>query len=98
MGYGYARVSTDGRYVDAQVKQSGGVAEVHRETKTGVCIDRISRVAALGMFHNGRMRLRCFARVTMAAIPPKTGPVRGRPGGVSRGPGGDIGASICDTG
>lgn len=53
-----------------KAKQSCGFAEVHRET-AGAPIDRMSRVAALGMLHNGRMQLRCFVHVTIAAVPEK---------------------------
>ena len=42
MIYGYARVSTDGQSVDAQVRQltKAGCAKVFRETASGAQIDR----------------------------------------------------------
>src|SRR5471030_3146840 len=42
MIYGYARVSTDGQSVDAQVKQlkAAGAEEVYRETASGAKADR----------------------------------------------------------
>jgi DNA invertase Pin-like site-specific DNA recombinase len=43
MIYGYARVSTDGRSVDAQVKQlrQAGAGKVFRETASGARADRV---------------------------------------------------------
>jgi DNA invertase Pin-like site-specific DNA recombinase len=42
MIYGYARVSTDGQSVDAQVKQlrAAGAEKVFRETASGALADR----------------------------------------------------------
>jgi hypothetical protein len=44
MIYGYARVSTDGESVDAQVKQlrAAGAANVYRETASGAKTERAS--------------------------------------------------------
>jgi DNA invertase Pin-like site-specific DNA recombinase len=43
MIYGYARVSTDGQSVDAQVKQlrAAGADQVFRETASGARADRV---------------------------------------------------------
>jgi DNA invertase Pin-like site-specific DNA recombinase len=50
MNYGYARVSTDGQSVDAQVKQlrSAGAEKIYRETASGARTDRtqLARVVA----------------------------------------------------
>ena len=53
MIYGYARVSTDGQSVDAQVRQlrDAGCEKIYRETASGVKADRAQLgrvVAALG--------------------------------------------------
>ena len=49
MMYGYARVSTDGQSVDAQVKQlrAAGAAKVYRDTASGARGDRAQRIGAL---------------------------------------------------
>ena len=49
MKYGYARVSTDGRSVDAQVRQltKAGFKKVSRETASGVKTDRVQLRKAL---------------------------------------------------
>jgi DNA invertase Pin-like site-specific DNA recombinase len=46
---GYARVSTDGQSVDAQVKQlhQAGAGKVFRETASGACADRVKLRRAL---------------------------------------------------
>ncbi len=47
MIYGYARVSTDGQSVDAQVRQlrAAGAGQVFRETASGAKTDRRSSAA-----------------------------------------------------
>ena len=49
MKYGYARVSTDGQSVDAQVRQltKAGCKKVFRETASGAQTDRIQLAKAL---------------------------------------------------
>jgi DNA invertase Pin-like site-specific DNA recombinase len=48
--YGYARVSTDGQSLDAQVKQlrAAGAEKVFRETASGAKTDRAQLRRALG--------------------------------------------------
>jgi predicted site-specific integrase-resolvase len=50
MIYGYARVSTDGQSVDAQVRQlrAAGAATVFREVASGAKTDRAQRGRLLG--------------------------------------------------
>ena len=50
MNYGYARVSTDGQSLDAQVRQlrAAGAEEVFRETASGARSDRARLRRALG--------------------------------------------------
>jgi hypothetical protein len=49
MMYGYARVSTDGQSVDAQLKQlrAAGAAKVYRDTARVARGDRAQRIGAL---------------------------------------------------
>jgi DNA invertase Pin-like site-specific DNA recombinase len=53
--YGYARVSTDGQSVDAQVKQlrAAGAEKIFRETATGAKADRVQLCRALAQLANG---------------------------------------------
>jgi DNA invertase Pin-like site-specific DNA recombinase len=55
MIYGYARVSTDGQSVDAQVRQltKGGCKKVFRETASGAKTDRIQLRKALEQIDAG---------------------------------------------
>ena len=55
MIYGYARVSTDGQSVDAQVKQlrDAGAEKVFRETASGAQADRAQLARALGELTEG---------------------------------------------
>ncbi len=55
MIYGYARVSTDGQSVDAQVKQlrAAGAEKVFRETASGAKIDRAQLRRALKEIDDG---------------------------------------------
>ncbi len=55
MIYGYARVSTDGQSVDAQVKQlrTAGAEKVFRETASGARADRVQLRRALGQLEKG---------------------------------------------
>jgi DNA invertase Pin-like site-specific DNA recombinase len=55
MIYGYARVSTDGQSVDAQVKQlrAAGAEEVFRETASGARSDRPRLARALAALDKG---------------------------------------------
>jgi DNA invertase Pin-like site-specific DNA recombinase len=55
MIYGYARVSTDGQSVDAQVKQlrQAGAAKVFRETASGARADRPQLRRALAQLGAG---------------------------------------------
>jgi DNA invertase Pin-like site-specific DNA recombinase len=55
MIYGYARVSTDGQSVDAQVKQlkAAGVEKVYRETASGARSDRAQLRLALAQLGKG---------------------------------------------
>ena len=55
MIYGYARVSTDGQSVDAQVKQlrDAGAEKVFRETASGVRSDRAQLRRALDQLDKG---------------------------------------------
>ena len=55
MIYGYARVSTDGQSVDAQVKQlrAAGAEKVFRETASGAKTDRAQLRLALGQLDKG---------------------------------------------
>ena len=70
MIYGYARVSTDGQSVDAQVRQlvKAGCAKVFRETASGAKTDRAQLRRALGQLAAGDMlmvtRLDRLARST----------------------------------
>src|ERR1700736_3059366 len=70
MIYGYARVSTDGQSVDAQVKQlrEAGAEKVFRETASGARSDRAQLRRALDHIGNGDvlmvMRLDRLARST----------------------------------
>ncbi len=55
MIYGYARVSTDGQSVDAQVKQlrAAGAEKVFRETASGAKTDRAQLRRALDQLDKG---------------------------------------------
>jgi DNA invertase Pin-like site-specific DNA recombinase len=55
MNYGYARVSTDGQSVDAQVKQlrAAGAEKVFRETASGARADRAQLRRALDRLEKG---------------------------------------------
>src|SRR5271168_2013704 len=55
MIYGYARVSTDGQSVDAQVRQlkAAGCAQVYRETASGAKADRAQLRRALAALDAG---------------------------------------------
>jgi DNA invertase Pin-like site-specific DNA recombinase len=55
MNYGYARVSTDGQSVDAQVKQlrAAGAEKVFRETASGARADRAQLRRALDQLDKG---------------------------------------------
>jgi DNA invertase Pin-like site-specific DNA recombinase len=55
MIYGYARVSTDGQSVDAQVKQlrAAGAEKVFRETARGARSDRTQLRRALAALDKG---------------------------------------------
>ena len=55
MMYGYARVSTDGQSVDAQVKQlkAAGAEKVYRETASGARTDRAQLRLALAQLTKG---------------------------------------------
>jgi DNA invertase Pin-like site-specific DNA recombinase len=55
MIYGYARVSTDGQSVDAQVKQlrAAGAEKVFRETASGARADRAQLRRAIGKLEKG---------------------------------------------
>ena len=55
MKYGYARVSTDGQSVDAQVKQlrGAGADQVFRETASGASADRAQLRRALAQLAKG---------------------------------------------
>jgi DNA invertase Pin-like site-specific DNA recombinase len=70
MIYGYARVSTDGQSVDAQVKQlrAAGAEKVFRETASGARADRAQLRRSIGQLEKGDMltvtRLDRLARST----------------------------------
>jgi DNA invertase Pin-like site-specific DNA recombinase len=77
MIYGYARVSTDGQSIDAQVKQlrAAGAEKVFRETASGARTDRAQLRRVIGQLEKGRVlmvtRLDRLARDllnTLAAI------------------------------
>ena len=55
MIYGYARVSTDGQSVDAQVKQlrAAGAEKLFRETASGARADRAELRRAIGKLETG---------------------------------------------
>jgi DNA invertase Pin-like site-specific DNA recombinase len=55
MKYGYARVSTDGQRLDAQVKQlrAAGAEKVFRETASGARADRAQLRRVLGQLEKG---------------------------------------------
>jgi DNA invertase Pin-like site-specific DNA recombinase len=55
MIYGYARVSTDGQSLDAQVKQlrAAGAEKVFRETASGAKTDRVQLRRLIGKLENG---------------------------------------------
>jgi DNA invertase Pin-like site-specific DNA recombinase len=55
MIYGYARASTDGQSVDAQVKQlrAAGAEKVFRETASGARSDRAQLRRAIGQLEKG---------------------------------------------
>ena len=55
MKYGYARVSTDGQSVDAQVKQlrAAGAEKVFKETASGAKTDRAELRRALAKLESG---------------------------------------------
>ena len=63
MKYGYARVSTDGQSLDAQVRQltKAGCRRVFRETASGAKTDRdqLRRVIAMGAKQTRSPRKRC---------------------------------------
>jgi DNA invertase Pin-like site-specific DNA recombinase len=56
MKYGYARVSTDGQSVDAQVRQltKAGCKKVFRETASGANTDRAQLAKALAALDAAR--------------------------------------------
>jgi DNA invertase Pin-like site-specific DNA recombinase len=56
---GYARVSTDGQSVDAQVKalRAAGAAKVWRETASGAKTDRVQLRRALAQLDEGDVLL-----------------------------------------
>lgn len=70
MIYGYARVSTDGQSVDAQVRQfaKAGCSKVFREVASGARTDRAQLRKALDHLEPGDVlmvtRLNCLARST----------------------------------
>jgi len=70
VNYGYARVSTDGQSLDAQVRQlrAAGAEKVFRETASGARADRAQLRRALGQLDKGDvltvMRLDRLARST----------------------------------
>jgi DNA invertase Pin-like site-specific DNA recombinase len=55
MIYGYARVSTDGQSVDAQVKQlrAAGTGKVYRETASGAKTERVQLRRVLNQLDAG---------------------------------------------
>jgi DNA invertase Pin-like site-specific DNA recombinase len=55
MKYGYARVSTDGQSLDAQVKQhrAAGAEKIFRETASGARADRAQLRLAIGKLEKG---------------------------------------------
>ncbi len=55
--YGYARVASDGKSVDAQVKQlrDAGAEKVFRETASGAQIDRAGLRRVLGRLGKGNV-------------------------------------------
>ena len=73
MKYGYARVSTDGQSVDAQVRQltKAGCKKVFRETASGAKTDRAQLRRALDQLDAGDVLM-----VTQARPP---GPIDPRP-------------------
>jgi DNA invertase Pin-like site-specific DNA recombinase len=58
MIYGYARVSTDGQSLDAQVKQlrAAGAEKVFRETASGAKTDRAELCRVLSQLEKGDER------------------------------------------
>src|ERR1700746_3070674 len=88
MKYGYARVSTDGQSVEAQVRQltKAGCKKVFRETASGIKTDRSQLRKALDQLDAGDVlmvtRLDRLARSTrdllntLAAITDRKGGVR----------------------
>src|SRR3954454_14987443 len=75
MMYGYARVSTDGQSVAAQVQQltAAGCAKVFREVASGVTTERVQLRRALAKLENGDVlmvtRLDRLARSTRDLAP-----------------------------
>ena len=59
MIYGYARISTDGQSLDAQVKQlrAAGAEKVLRETASGAKTDRAQLRRALDRLATGDVRM-----------------------------------------
>src|SRR3974390_2514396 len=59
MIYGYARVSTDGQSVDAQVKQlrASGAGQIFRETASGAKTDRAQLRRLIGHLSKGDVLL-----------------------------------------
>jgi DNA invertase Pin-like site-specific DNA recombinase len=82
MIYGYARVSTDGQSVDAQVKQlrDAGADKVFRETASGARSDRAQLRRALDQLGKGDAlmvtRLDRLARSFRGREAPILGPVK----------------------
>jgi DNA invertase Pin-like site-specific DNA recombinase len=73
MIYGYARVSTDGQSVDAQVKElrAAGCEKVFRETASGARSDRAQLRRALDRLGKGDVLM-----VTRLDLASQTGPVQ----------------------
>jgi DNA invertase Pin-like site-specific DNA recombinase len=84
MKYGYARVSTDGQSVDAQVKalRAAGAEKVFMETASGASSDRAQLRRALAALGKGDVllvtRLDRLARSTRDLIRARTGEGRSR--------------------
>ena len=92
MIYGYARVSTDGQSVDAQVRQltKAGCKKVFRETASGAKTDRSQLRKALNQLDVGDVlmvtRLDRLGPVENQGVPMTTVSVIQAPKGVCHGP------------